>query len=451
VAEEEAKQGGQADDDHAGVAKAAEEAAERAAALASLTAKVEAEKVALADAKALQVDLEAATEDAMPSLEKRAEGLGITTSAPSPLSKGLGALFDKAAAAKPRAEKPPSASGDAAKATKAKASLPEDLAEALASLALASGSAGMDKVAEQFRDAHEGRNLTKREVKDWLDLHLLRDTKAGWRRRTVAEAAEAKAAFEAKAAAKPPAAGGGAAAEEGAKTKGEKRKPGGDPAALGAPPSSGKKGKSDGGSQKQKASPKKRKSGPSAGPVVAGNSSVASSILRAPKKPPAARAIFSKAKRAEVREGMRAVEGEGATTSSLSLSVEAELLKRWGLLPAAEVLTYEAQARVEADKYTRDLKVYKEAVAAMEREASKADAALPKKAKGDAPPNELAIPKKSSAGGTSTPRDGSGLAAAAGAAPQAAPLSPSKSSPFSIPKKAKPAQDQGAASAVSEP
>jgi hypothetical protein len=178
---------------------------------------------------------------------------------------------------------------------------------------------------------------------------------------------------------------------------------------------------------------------------------VASPVLRAPKKPPAARAIFSKAKRAEVREGMRAVEGEGATTSSLSLSVEAELLKRWGLLPAAEVLTYEAQARVEADKYTRDLKVYKEAVAAMEREASKADAALPKKAKGDAPPNELAIPKKSSAGGTSTPRDGSGLSAAAGAAPQAAPLSPSKSSPFSIPKKAKPAQDQGAASAVSEP
>jgi hypothetical protein len=157
--------------------------------------------------------------------------------------------------------------------------------------------------------------------------------------------------------------------------------------------------------------------------------------MKAPKKPPAARTIYFKAKRAEVREGMRSVDGEGATTQA----VDEELFKRWGALPPDEVLTYEAQARVEADRYNRELKAYREAQAAQEREASKATAAAHASKKA----------KHSDAASSS-----SGAASPSGAA---APPSPTKAPSFSIPKKVKPVpaeqqQQQGTgASGASKP
>ena len=469
VAEEEVKQqgangGGDGDvaakkkqaeeaNEQAILLKAAEVAADRAAAIEALSAKVEAEKAALAAAKALHVDLEAVTPSddeagALAGLEKRAKDeFGIVikntaTAAAAPHPKGLSALFDKAyvapgssssskqASSSSKGGASSSSSKSAAAASKpppkAKATLSEDLAEALASLAVGSGLAGAEKVADQFKEQHVARHLTKREIKDWLDLHLFRDPKAGWRWRTDSEKAKATAAADS---------GGGKGALP-SKSGGEKRKSGGSGS---APTSNGKVAKSDGSKQTNKGgSPNKRKSG--SGASSSSSSSSSQQALKPPKKSPAARTIYFKAKRAEVREGMRAVDGEGAT----SQSAEDELLKRWGLLPPEEVLTFEAQARVEADRYNRELKAYREALAAQEREASKATAAghASKKAKrsdaaaaggasGGGGSSEFAIPKKSSSS-TST-------SSAPPGSPGGTSPSPTKAPSFSIPKKAKPA------------
>ena len=449
------------DKEQAILMKAAEVAADRAAAIEALSAKVEAEKAALAAAKALHVDLEAVTPadeaGALAGLEKRAkEEFGIvvknTTVVKPHQPNSLSALFDKAYVApgiKPSSKASSSSSSSSKTATtasaakpppKAKAALPEDLTEGLASLALASGLAGAEKVADQFKEAHASRNLTKREIKDWLDLNLFRDTKAGWRWRTESEKAQAKNT----AAATGDSGKGGPTTKGGGGGGGEKRKSGG---SSSAPASNGKLAKgasSSASSQKQhnkgsssSSSPNKRKSGSSnSGSASAASSSSASqAAMKAPKKPPAARTIYFKAKRAEVREGMRSVDGEGATTQA----VDGELFKRWGALPPDEVLTYEAQARVEADRYNRELKAYREAQAAQEREASKATAAAHASKKA----------KHSDAASSS-----SGAASPSGAA---APPSPTKAPSFSIPKKVKPVpaeqqQQQGTgASGASKP
>lgn len=113
-----------------------------------------------------------------------------------------------------------------------KGALPEDLAESLAALALGAGCMGVDKLINQFKQAHEDSNLTKRQVKEWIGVHLVRDrpnpeAQLRWRRRTEAEVDDAKAAAEAVKAAK----GKEGATAEG-ETKGNGKKPGGGPVAL---------------------------------------------------------------------------------------------------------------------------------------------------------------------------------------------------------------------------